>query len=161
MKIAPDTVVRFHYRVGEPGQAASESSFESEPVAALIGHGNIVPGLEDALLGREAGERFEVTLTPRQAYGERIEGRIQRLPRKHFGNRRVRAGERVMLDTRFGPRPATVTKVGVSVVDVDLNHPMAGRSLHFEVEVLEVRAATAEEIAHRHVHGPGGHEHGP
>lgn len=159
MKIEHNTVVHFHYRVGEPGQPASESSFEREPIAALIGHGQIIPGMEEALAGREAGDRFEITLTPEQAYGQRDESRVQRLPKKHFGHLRLRPGQQVTLNTRQGPRPVTVRKVGVSVVDVDLNHPMAGRTLAFEIEVVSVRAATEQEIAHRHVHGDGGAAH--
>lgn len=159
MKIENNTVVRFHYSVSEPGQPVSETSFERDPIAILVGHGNIIPGMEQALLGREAGERFEVTLPPEQAYGVREDGRTQRLPKKHFGNLRLQPGQQVTLDTRFGPRPVTIDKVGVSVVDVDLNHPMAGKTLHFDIEIVEVRAASETEIAHKHAHGDGGHAH--
>lgn len=159
MQIAHEHIVRFHYQVGESGQPAQESSFEGEPIAVLIGHGNIIPGLEQALIGHGAGDRFEVTVAPADAYGERREDLTQRIPRKHFGAARLQPGQQVRLDTRFGPRMVTVHKVGMSVVDVDLNHPMAGKTLHFEIEIVEVRAASAEEIAHGHVHGEGGHHH--
>lgn len=159
MQIAHQHVVRFHYQVGEPGQPTLESSFEGEPVTVLIGHGSVIPGLERALIGRRAGDRFEIAVAPADAYGERREDLTQRIPRKHFGAARLQSGQQVRLDTRFGPRMVTVQKVGMSVVDVDLNHPMAGKALHFEVEIVEVRAASAEEIAHGHVHGEGGHHH--
>jgi FKBP-type peptidyl-prolyl cis-trans isomerase SlyD len=159
MKIEKDRVVRFHYSVAEPGQPALESSREGEPMTLLVGHGNLIPGLEKALEGREAGDRFEVAVAPAEAYGERREGLTQRVPRKHFKNARLAPGMQVVLPTEMGPRPMTVLKVGMSVVDVDLNHPMAGKSLAFDVEVIDVREASAEEIAHGHVHGNGGVEH--
>ena len=159
MKIEKDRVVRFHYTVAEPGQPALEPSREGEPLALLFGHGGIIPGLEAAMAGREAGEKFEVSVTPAEAYGERREGLTQRVPRKHFKNAKLAPGMQVVLQTNFGPRAVTVEKVGHSVVDVDLNHPMAGKDLHFDVEIIEVREASAEEIEHGHVHGDGGHHH--
>ena len=87
------------------------------------------------------------------------EGLGQRIPKKHFGNTKLAPGMQVVLQTNFGPRAVTVEKVGHSVVDVDLNHPMAGKDLHFDVEIVEVREASAEEIEHGHVHGDGGHQH--
>jgi FKBP-type peptidyl-prolyl cis-trans isomerase SlyD len=81
------------------------------------------------------------------------------VPKKHFGGQRLEPGMQVVLNTNFGPRAVTIEKVGMSVVDVDLNHPMAGKDLHFDIEVVEVREATAEELEHGHVHGDGGHHH--
>ena len=159
MKIAKDSVVRFHYSVSEPGQEALESSRDREPLAILIGHGNIIPGLEAALQDREAGESFGVDVAASEAYGERRDGLSQRVPKKHFGSQKLAPGQQVVLQTNFGPRAVTIQKVGMSVVDVDLNHPMAGKDLHFDVEIVEVREASAEEVAHGHVHGEGGHQH--
>ena len=159
MKIAKDSVVRFHYTVSEQGQEALESSRDREPLAILIGHGNIIPGLEAALQDREAGESFGVDVAASEAYGERRDGLTQRVPKKHFGAQKLEPGQQVVLQTNFGPRAVTIQKVGMSVVDVDLNHPMAGKDLHFEVEIVEVREASAEEVAHGHVHGDGGHQH--
>jgi len=159
MKIEKDRVVRFHYTVSEVGQEPLESSKDREPIAILIGHGNIIPGLESAMQDRQAGESFGVDVPAAQAYGERREGLGQRVPKKHFGNARLQPGMQVVLQTNFGPRAVTVEKVGHSVVDVDLNHPMAGKDLHFDVEIVEVREASAEEIEHGHVHGDGGHHH--
>ena len=159
MKIAKDSVVRFHYSVSEPGQESLESSRDREPLAILIGHGNIIPGLEAALQDREAGESFGVDVAASEAYGERRDGLTQRVPKKHFGAQKLEPGQQVVLQTNFGPRAVTIQKVGMSVVDVDLNHPMAGKDLHFDVEIVDVREATAEELEHGHVHGDGGHHH--
>lgn len=159
MKIEKNHVVRFHYTVSEPGQPALESSKDREPLAILVGHGNIIPGLEEALQGREAGESFEVTVTPEQAYGERRDGLTQRVPKKHFREPKLVPGMQVVLGTNMGPRAVTVQKVGMTVVDVDLNHPMAGKTLQFAVEVVDVREGKPEEIEHGHAHGEGGAQH--
>jgi FKBP-type peptidyl-prolyl cis-trans isomerase SlyD len=159
MKIAKDSVVRFHYTVSEIGAEPLESSRDREPLAILVGHGNIIPGLEKAMMDREAGEQFGVDVEAAQAYGDKRDGLTQRVPKKHFGAQKLAPGQQVVLQTNFGPRAVTVQKVGMSVVDVDLNHPMAGKDLHFEVEVVQVRQATPEELEHGHVHGDGGHDH--
>jgi FKBP-type peptidyl-prolyl cis-trans isomerase SlyD len=159
MKIAKDSVVRFHYTVSEAGKQPIESSKDREPLAILIGHGNIIPGLETAMIDHEAGDSFDVDVSAADAYGERRDGLTQRVPKKHFGNQKLAPGEQVILQTNFGPRAVTVEKVGMSVVDVDLNHPMAGKDLHFDIEIVEVREARPEEIEHGHVHGEGGHHH--
>ena len=165
MKIEKDRVVRFHYTVsergGEPQESATplESSRDREPLSILVGHGNIIPGLEQAMDGREAGDSFSTDVPAAQAYGEKREGLSQRVPKKHFGDQRLAPGMQVVLNTNFGPRAVTIEKVGMSVVDVDLNHPMAGKDLHFDIEVVEVREASAEELEHGHVHGEGGHQH--
>jgi FKBP-type peptidyl-prolyl cis-trans isomerase SlyD len=159
MKIEKNRVVRFHYTVSEPGQAPVESSKDRDPLAILVGHNNIIPGLEAAMLDRAAGDNFEVTVEPDQAYGPRRDGFTQRVPKKHFREARLRPGQEVMLNTSMGPRPVTVTKVGATVVDVDLNHPMAGKVLQFQVEIVDVREAEPVEIEHGHVHGEGGAQH--
>jgi FKBP-type peptidyl-prolyl cis-trans isomerase SlyD len=159
MKIEKNRVVRFHYTVSEPGQPPVETSKDREPLAILVGHNAIIPGLEAAMLDRAAGDSFEVTVEPDQAYGPRREGFTQRVPKKHFREARLRPGQEVMLNTSMGPRPVTVTKVGATVVDVDLNHPMAGKVLQFQVEIVDVREAEPVEIEHGHVHGEGGAQH--
>ena len=160
MKIEKDRVVRFHYAVAEAGQASVENSKDGgEPIAILFGHGNIIPGLEKAMDGREAGDSFQATVPAAEAYGERREGLSQRIPKKHFGAQKLEPGMQVVLQTNFGPRAVTIEKVGMSVVDVDLNHPMAGKDLDFDIEIVEVREASEEELAHGHVHGEGGHHH--
>lgn len=155
-----DRVVSFHYVLSEVDGAELESSRSGDPMAALIGHGNMMEGLEAALLGRTAGEQFDVTLQPEQTFGERREDWQQRIQKKHVPKgSRLRPGGQIQLQTDDGPRLVTVVKVGSSVVDVDLNHPFAGKTLVFAIELLEVRAASAEELAHGHAHGAGGHHH--
>ncbi len=162
MKIEKDRVVSFHYTVSEragEGWSPLESSEGRDPLVIMVGHGNIIPGLEKAMEGREAGDKFEVDVAAAEAYGEKREGLSQRVPKKHFGSQRLEPGMQVILQTNFGPRAVTIQKVGMSVVDVDLNHPMAGKDLHFAIEIADVREATPEEIEHGHVHGEGGHHH--
>jgi FKBP-type peptidyl-prolyl cis-trans isomerase SlyD len=159
MKIEKNSVVHFHYAVSEVEKSELESSHGRDPMAILIGHGNIIAGLEEAMMGREAGEKFSITVTPDQAYGEKREGLNQRIPRKVFKGAKLAPGMQVVLPTEMGPRPMTVLKVGISVVDVDLNHPMAGKTLSFETEIVSVREASAEELEHGHVHGDGGVQH--
>ena len=160
MNIENNTVVRFHYTVAEAGDAEVENSREGDPIAILIGHKNIIPGVENALIGHEAGDNFEVTVSPEEGYGLRRDGMTQRLSKKVFPkNAPLHRGAQIMLKTDHGPRMVTVQKVGMTVVDVDLNHPLAGKTLSFAIEVIEVREGNAEEIAHGHVHGDGGHAH--
>mgnify|MGYP006379874555 FL=1 len=159
MNIDKNSVVKFHYTVTETGKEQLESSKENDALSVLVGHGAIIPGLEEASMGKQAGDKVHATITLEQAYGERREGLTQRIPKKLFKNAKLVQGMQVVLPTEMGPRAMTVLKVGMSVVDVDLNHPMAGKSLDFDVEILEVREANAEEIEHGHAHGVGGHHH--
>ena len=160
MKVAPNTVIRFHYTLSDPSGTEIERSSPDKPVTALVGHRNLVAGLEQALMDQEPGATVTATLTPDQGYGERKDNLVQRVPKKYFRDpARLKPGMGTVLSTKNGPRPVTVQKVGMSVVDVDLNHPMAGRTLVFQVELLDVRAADDAEVAHGHVHGSDGHQH--
>jgi FKBP-type peptidyl-prolyl cis-trans isomerase SlyD len=160
MKIEGSKVVSFHYTLKNADGEPMESSRETEPMAYLHGSRNIIPGLEKALEGRESGDEFEVTVAPEEAYGEYNPDNIQRIPAKHFKDpRRLEPGQLVSIQTRNGPLQAVVKKVGRFNIDVDANHPLAGQSLTFEVEITDVRDATEEEISHGHVHGPGGVNH--
>lgn len=160
MKIEKDRVVRFHYAVAEAGAESVENSKDGgKPLAILFGHGHVIPGLEKAMDGHEAGDSFKASVPALEAYGEKREGLNQRIPKKHFGAQKLEPGMQVVLQTNFGPRAVTIQKIGMSVVDVDLNHPMAGKDLDFDIEIVEVREASAVELEHGHVHGEGGHEH--
>jgi FKBP-type peptidyl-prolyl cis-trans isomerase SlyD len=160
MNIEDKKVVTFHYTLSDEQGEQLESSREGDPMTYLQGAGNIIPGLEKAMLGKAAGDRFEVNVKPAEAYGERNESAIQRIPAKHFKQAgRLQPGQVVVMQTQQGPRQLTVVKVGRFNVDVDTNHPMAGLSLTFDVEVTDVRDATGEEVSHGHVHGKGGVEH--
>lgn len=163
MRAEKDSVVSFHYSVRDAADAAAEPFDDSrkrgEPMLALLGHGQLVPGVEKALAGREAGEKFEIDIAPADAYGERQEGLLQRVPKKYFRDaRHLKPGMTTVLTTRDGgQRVVTVHKVGISAIDVDHNHPLAGKTLHFDIEVTDVRAAAPEEIAHGHAHPGDGH----
>jgi len=160
LTVTKDRVVSLHYEIRDPEGAPVESSREHEPLAVLHGYGNLLAAVESALDGLKAGDRREVTLAPADAFGERRENWTQRVSKKYLADaERLKPGMETRLHTDQGPRPVTVVKVGGSVIDVDLNHPLAGKTLTFDLEVMEVREATAEELAHGHVHGPGGHHH--
>lgn len=161
MNIDNKKVVSFHYTLkNEQGEELESSREQENPMIYLHGAGNIIPGLEKVMEGKAAGDQFEVTVEPAEAYGVRNEGAVQRVPAKHFGEgRRLKPGQLVVLNTQQGPRQVTVLKVGRFNIDVDANHPLAGQSLTFNVEVTDVRDATEEEVSHGHVHGPGGVEH--
>jgi len=160
MTINDNSVVSFHYRLKNGSGEQLESSFKGQPLSYLHGTGNIIPGLEQELAGKAAGDEFSVTIKPRDAYGERNEQLRQRLPIKYLQSAGpLTAGGMALIDTGQGVRQVKVLKVGRFHADVDANHPLAGETLTFDVEVLSVREASAEEISHGHVHGPGGHHH--
>ncbi|MBU3070392.1 peptidylprolyl isomerase [Aestuariicella sp. G3-2] len=160
MSISQDKVVSFHYRLKEEGGEIFEDSHDGSPVLYLHGHNSMLPGLEEALEGKAAGDSFEVTLDPDKGYGRRQEGAVQRVPKKHLLTKgKITPGQVVQINTEHGAQEAVVIKVGLKNVDIDANHPLAGKTLVFAVEVLEVRDATAEELSHGHAHGEGGHQH--
>lgn len=160
MQVAKDRVVRFHYTLSDADGQRMESSVGGEPLAMLWGHGGLIPGVEQALDGRQAGDTFEITVPPEEGYGHRREDLVQRLPKKYFKQpEKLRPGVVTQVQTAQGPRAVTVRKVGMSVIDVDGNHPLAGQTLNFAIEVVDVREATPEEIDHGHVHGEGGAHH--
>lgn len=160
MKISNDCVASFHYTLKNVAGETVESSRGGEPMSYLQGRGNIIAGLEEAMLGRSAGDTFSVTVHPEKGYGARREDWARRIPVKHLqGAKRWRPGMTALVETAQGPRQVTVMKVGRFMADVDLNHPMAGETLTFDIEIVAVREATKEELAHGHAHGAGGHHH--
>jgi FKBP-type peptidyl-prolyl cis-trans isomerase SlyD len=160
MNIDRHTVVSFHYTLSEANGEELETSRQGEPSTYLHGADNILPALEKAMAGKAAGETFQVSLDAADAYGPHDPQRQQRVPLKHLLYQgRLQKGMLVQINTEEGRRPATVLKVGKFSADLDTNHPLAGRDLVFDIEIESVRAASSEEIAHRHVHGPGGHQH--
>lgn len=159
MSIAKNSVVQFHYTLSE-GSEELESTRDSDPMAYLHGHGNVIPGLEKAMEGKSEGESFSVTVEPADAYGERKDGATQRISLKHLqGAKKWRPGMVAWVETDQGHRQVTITKVGKFNADCDLNHPLAGKTLTFQVDIISVRDATDEEKAHGHAHGVGGHHH--
>lgn len=160
IQAANNAVVLFHYRLSEQDGEQLEDSRSENPVASLLGHDNIIAGLETALLGKSAGDIFSVTVAPGQAYGEYRANAKQRVPIKHLLTKgKLRPSMVVSVQTEQGVRQMVVDKVGRFNVDVDTNHPLAGKTLIFDIEIIEVRAATTEEISHGHAHGDGGHQH--
>jgi FKBP-type peptidyl-prolyl cis-trans isomerase SlyD len=160
MTIGDDSVVSFHYKLSDDTGTFNESSEEGSPVVYMHGHNNIVPGLEKQLAGKKSGDKLTATVTPGEGYGQRNENAVQRVPVKHLATKGpFTVGQTVIVNTREGGRQARVVKVGHFNVDLDLNHPLAGRTLTFDVEIVEVRAATEQELAHGHAHGPHGHDH--
>jgi len=158
MRIERDKVVTFHYSLSDAEGSFKEASEGRDPVVYLHGHGNIVPGLENEMRGKQAGDAFQASVAPEHAYGMRDEAAVQRVPIKHLIRPgKLESGAVVAVSTNAGARRAVVLKVGKFNVDLDLNHPLAGKTLIFDVRIIEVRDATPEEIAHRHAHGPGGH----
>jgi FKBP-type peptidyl-prolyl cis-trans isomerase SlyD len=161
MQIAERRVAMFHYTLTNSGGEVLDSSDGREPLAYLHGAGNIVAGLEKALEGRQAGDRFEVEVAADEGYGERHQELVQEVPRDAFrGVDTVEPGMQFQAQTPQGALSVTVTHVTDDTVTVDGNHPLAGETLHFAIEVTAVREPTAEELQHGHVHGPGGHQHG-
>ena len=163
MLVDKNTVVRFHYRlseVTEDGPQFLEHSHDGEAMTYLHGADAVIPGIEKAMLGKQRGDDFTVTLKPDDAYGDRDEDAKQRIALKHLQQKKkLKPGMVVSVNTADGPREVMIEKVGKFNVDVDTNHPLAGKTLQFEIKIEEVRAATAEEVSHGHVHGPGGHHH--
>jgi FKBP-type peptidyl-prolyl cis-trans isomerase SlyD len=161
MLVARDTVVTIHYTLKNDAGEVLDTSAGGEPLAYIHGSGNIIVGLEEALEGRAAGDRVEVAIPAAKAYGEHDEALIQQVPRRAFqSGGDVKAGMRFTAQTEHGPRQVVVTRVAGDMVTVDGNHPLAGQALNFDVEITAVRVASEEELAHGHVHGPGGHDHG-
>lgn len=160
MKIADKTVVQFHYTLKDEAGVEIESSHESDPLAYLHGYKNMLVGVEKALEGKEKGDKFSVTLQPEDAYGERNEEAIQRVPAKHLqGADKWKPGMMATIETEQGQRQVTVVKGGKFMVTVDINPPLAGMVLTFDLEVVDVREASDEEVEHGHAHGVGGHHH--
>lgn len=160
MQIAENTAVSFHYTLTNDAGEVIDSSSGREPLAYLHGSGSIVPGLENAMEGHAAGDRFEVKVSPEEGYGQRHEGMVQSVPRSAFqGVDTIEVGMQFQARGPQGVMSVTVAKVSDDEVTVDGNHPLAGQNLNFAIEVVSVREASAEELSHGHVHGPGGHEH--
>jgi FKBP-type peptidyl-prolyl cis-trans isomerase SlyD len=161
MQISQDMVVSIHYTLTNKAGETIDSSVEhGEPLAYLHGHGNIVPGLENALTGKIAGDKLDVSVSPEEGYGEHYAELVQQVPREAFqGVDHLEPGMQFQADTGMGPRLFTITQIEGDNVTVDGNHPLAGEVLNFAVEITAVRAASEEELAHGHVHGEGGHDH--
>ncbi len=165
MNIAKDCAVRIHYHLTDSDGEVIDSSRGKDPLAYLHGHGNLVPGVENALVGKASGDTLSVVVPPAEGYGERDDRLDVAIPMQAFPDEvrsQLQAGEMFQ-----GPHPFEEGQAALfSIVAVEAdrvlataNHALAGMELHFDLEVVDVRAATAEELAHGHIHGPGGHHH--
>ncbi|NRP16545.1 MULTISPECIES: peptidylprolyl isomerase [unclassified Marinobacterium] len=160
MKIADKTVVSIHYTLTNALGETIDSSVGQDPLVYLQGAQNIIPGLENALTGKAVGDALQVTVEPAEGYGEIRDELIQEVDRSAFqGVDDIDVGMQFMAQTPWGEQPVTVVKVEGDQITLDGNHQLAGETLNFDVEVVEVREATAEEVEHGHVHGAGGHHH--
>jgi FKBP-type peptidyl-prolyl cis-trans isomerase SlyD len=160
MNVTKENVVSINYTLKNDDGQVLDSSADGNPLVYLHGVGQIIPGLEKALEGKTKGEKVNVTIPPEEAYGPRNDQMIQTVPKSEFEDAdTIEVGVQFQADTQAGPMIFTVIEVKDNDFVLDGNHPLAGMTLHFDVEVSDVRAATAEEISHGHVHGPGGHDH--
>lgn len=156
MQITKNAVVSFHYTLNDPEGNLLDSSDGREAFAYIHGMGMIVPGLEQQLEGKTAGTKMKAEVAPAQGYGEMDPQLLQKVPMDRFGGQNVEAGMQFQTPDNM---VWTVVEVADGHAMLNGNHPLAGVTLHFNVEITDVRMATADELSHGHVHGPGGHHH--
>ena len=160
MVIAENTVVSINYTLKDSDGKVLDTSEGREPLVYLHGVGALIPGLEKELEGKTAGTDVNAVIPPEEAYGERRDDLLKVVSKDGFqGDEEMQVGMQVQLQTEHGPAIAVISKIQDNDVTLDLNHPLADMTLHFDVNVVEVREASEEEIAHGHVHGAGGHQH--
>jgi FKBP-type peptidyl-prolyl cis-trans isomerase SlyD len=156
VKIANDLAVAIHYTLTDDDGDVLDSSAGSAPLIYLHGHANIIPGLERALAGCSVGDKKQVIVQPGDGYGERDDSLVQDIPREMFGGvESIEVGMEFQVEGQHGHQFVEVTAVKDEVITIDGNHALAGKVLNFEVEVVDVRQATEEELHHGHIHGDG------
>lgn len=156
MQISKHKVAAIHYTLTDNSGMVLDSSQGREPLHYIQGIGNLIPGMEEGLEGKIKGDKFKLTIAPEKGYGVKDDKLTQKVPRSAFGAQKIEKG--MQFQTNHG-QVVTITEIGLSEITVDANHPLAGVTLNFDVEVISVREATEEELDHGHVHGPGGHHH--
>ena len=161
MQVANKKAVALHYKLTIDDGIVVDASERDQPLWYLHGVGNLIPGLEKELLGMTSGDKKSVVVAPAEGYGERDPERVQQVPKDQFPKgSKLELGDHVEAQTPDGRNiRARIVAVAPRMVTVDFNHELAGKTLNFAVEVLEVRDASKDELAHGHVHGPGGHHH--
>ncbi|MBT4180733.1 MAG: peptidylprolyl isomerase [Euryarchaeota archaeon] len=159
--VESNTVVDVHYHGYFHGtDEVFDSSLEREPLTFLVGHGQMIPGFEAEILGAVVGEKRTFTLEPDRAYGPRQEEAVMQRSKAEFPeNVDLEVGMKFQAEVGGMPTPVEITGIEGDVVTVDFNHPMAGKTLTFDIEIMSIRPAQDEEISHGHVHGHGGHHH--
>jgi FKBP-type peptidyl-prolyl cis-trans isomerase SlyD len=160
MKAVKDSVVSLEYRLHLGDGEVVDEGGADDPLVYLHGHEEIPPGLEKALEGKGVGEQVKVVVTPEEGYGKYDPEGVEEVPREDFPPELpVEEGEVLTgTDEEGNDIEFLIKEVKGKTVVIDYNHPLAGKTLHFDVKVLEVRAATPEELEHGHAHGPGAHE---
>lgn len=160
MNVAKDLVVSFEYTLKNDAGEVLDQSDPGKPMGYLHGHHNIVPGLEKALVGMTVGDTFEVAVAPADGYGVKKSDSTQVLPPNAFGDTAPEVGQQYATRTEQGHLvPLWVQAVDANGITITFDHPLAGETLHFSGRIAGIRAAEAEELAHGHPHGPGGHHH--
>ena len=159
MLVAKNTVVSLHYKMKNASGQLLDSTDSRGPLVYLHGIDPLLPGLQKALESKGKGDLVNVTLEPADAFGVRDERLVQSVPRSAFQSAEVKVGSQFQSSSQQGPVVYTVVKIEGDTVTVDGNHGLAGQAVQFEVNIQDVRAATPDELAHGHVHGPGGHHH--
>lgn len=161
MTIKENSVVTMHYELKDSDGEILDSSKGQDPLVYMHGANNIIIGLEEQLVGKKVGDTVNAAVSPEKGYGVPAEALIQKVPTESFGEeiKDIEVGMRFQAETEQGPVPVVVTSIEDGIVTVDGNHPLAGKELHFVCSISEIRDASAEEIEHGHVHGPGGHQH--
>lgn len=162
MRIAENAVVTIDYTLKNNEGLVLDTSEGRESLMYLHGVGGLIPGLEKELEGKDKGDSFNLVVEPKDAYGERSEDNMNIVPLEGFkaeGDEQLEVGMQVQVESEHGPQIAIVAKIDGEDVTLDLNHVLAGATLHFDVEVKDVRQATEDEKSHGHAHGVGGHQH--
>ncbi|MCX7089305.1 MAG: peptidylprolyl isomerase [Methylococcales bacterium] len=158
MQIANDKAVSLHYTLTNMAGEVIDSSEDGDVLVYLHGQGNIIPGLENALAGKVAGDKFNVTIAPKDAYGEIVDNMVQVVAKEMFeGVEDLEIGMQFHADVSHGTGIVTIVAIDGDQITLDGNHALAGETLLFDVEVIDVRDATAEELSHGHIHGEGCH----
>ncbi|MBN4072517.1 peptidylprolyl isomerase [Crocinitomix catalasitica] len=153
-------MVSLDYTLKDQVGKVLDSSEGHAPLVYLHGVRSLIDGLEEELEGKAKGDRLSPVIPPEKAYGDRKDDLVRLVARDGFeGEEEMQIGMQVQLDTDHGPTIAIITKVEGNDVTLDLNHSFAGMTLYFDIEVVDIREATKEEIEHGHVHGQGGHHH--
>ncbi len=156
MQVSAQKVVSIHYTLTDNDGTVLDSSSGREPLMYIHGLGHLIPGMEEGIEGRSAGEKLSLKIAPEKGYGVRNDEFVQQVPKTAFGDQDIQPGMQFEAGTEEQRYIVTVTGIEGDTVTVDGNHPLAGVELNFEVEVIAVREATGEELSHGHVHGEDG-----
>ncbi len=149
-----------HYELKNDNGDILDSSKGREPLAYIHGKGNIIPGLEKQLNEKSIGDKIKATVAPEEAYGVVDSQKVFKVGKNQFqGGGDIQVGMQIQAEANGRMEVGIVENIEGEEVTLNFNHPLAGQTLHFDVEVMEIREATDEELDHGHVHGPGGHEH--